>query len=56
MKKSENIITANIVMLGVLARYLLLKEDIIIETIKKSVPKRLIDANLEAFELGKSVG
>jgi len=55
-KKSGNIMTVNMVMLGVLARYLPIKEKTIVETIRELVPKRLVDVNLRAFEAGKSVG
>ncbi len=54
-KKAGDVMTANTVMLGVLARYLPIKEKTIIETIKESVPKRLLEANLKAFELGKGL-
>lgn len=51
-RESGNIMTANMVMLGVLAKYLPLSKKIIIETIKESVPEKLIKANLKAFEQG----
>jgi len=55
-RESGNIKTANMVMLGVLAKYLPLSKKIIIETIKESVPEKLIKANLKAFEQGISNG
>jgi len=55
-RESGNIKTANMVMLGVLAKYLPLSKKTIIETIKESVPEKLIKANLKAFEQGISNG
>ena len=54
-KKAGDVMTANTVMLGVLARYLPIKEKTIIQTLKESVPKSLLEANLKAFELGKGL-
>ena len=51
-KESGNIMTVNMVMLGVLAKYLPLSKKTIIETIKESVPGKLIKANIKAFKTG----
>ena len=42
----------NVVLMGVLARYMDVDKDHWIETIKTTVPPKFIDMNLAAFELG----
>lgn len=54
-RESGNVVTVNMVMLGVLARYLPMREKTIIETIRELVPQKLVDSNLRAFQAGKSV-
>ncbi len=54
-RESGNIMTVNTVMLGVLTRYLPIKEKVIIETIRELVPKKFLEVNLRAFEAGKTV-
>lgn len=54
-RESGNVVTVNMVMLGVLARYLPIREKTIIETIRELVPRKLVDSNLRAFQAGKSV-
>jgi len=54
-REAGSIMTVNTVMLGVLTRYLPIKERIIVETITELVPKKLVEVNLRAFEAGKSV-
>ncbi len=44
--------TANVVLMGALARYLPVDRSIWVETIKKNMPEKLVKMNLEAFELG----
>jgi len=54
-REAGSIMTVNTVMLGVLTRYLPIKERTIVETITELVPKKLVEVNLRAFEAGKSV-
>lgn len=44
--------TANVVLMGALARYLPVERSTWEETIKKNMPEKLVKMNLEAFELG----
>jgi len=44
--------TANVVLMGALARYLPVERSTWEETIKKDMPEKLVKMNLEAFELG----
>jgi len=44
--------TANVVLMGALARYLPLERSIWEETIRKNMPEKLVKVNLAAFELG----
>ncbi|MCX8207390.1 MAG: indolepyruvate ferredoxin oxidoreductase subunit beta [Methanothrix sp.] len=45
---------ANIVMLGALSRFMPIEEALVLEALMDSVPRRYIDVNLKAFELGKA--
>ena len=54
-REAGSIMTVNTVMLGVLTRYLPIKERIIVETITELVPKKLVEVNLRAFEAGRNV-
>ena len=44
--------TANIVLMGVLARHLPVERSVWEDTIRKNMPEKLVDMNLKAFELG----
>lgn len=50
--KLGDAIMANIVMLGVMTKYLPLTKDCIEEAIKADIPKNLIEINMQAFEKG----
>jgi len=45
--------TVNIVLLGALSKSLDVEESIWVETIRKMVPERFVEANLKAYELGR---
>jgi len=47
--------TANVVLMGALARYLPVERSTWEKTIKKNMPEKLVKMNLEAFELGWKV-
>lgn len=55
-KKAGNEKTINMVLLGTLSNFLPFSEQTWMEVIKENVPKKTIDMNLEAFQLGKTVG
>ena len=44
----------NVVMLGVLSRYIPLGEELLIETLSESIKVKYLEVNKRAFELGKS--
>lgn len=44
--------TANVVLMGLLARYLPVDRAVWEETIRKNMPEKFVDVNLKAFELG----
>lgn len=44
---------SNIVMLGALSRFLPINESILLEAMREVIPKRYLDINLRAFELGR---
>ena len=48
--------TANVVLMGVLARHLPVKPSIWERTIKKNMPEKLVKMNLEAFKIGWEEG
>jgi len=43
----------NVVMLGALARYVPLREEVLIESINEMVPAKFLEVNRRAFEFGK---
>ncbi|AEE15066.1 Indolepyruvate ferredoxin oxidoreductase [Thermodesulfobium narugense DSM 14796] len=45
--------TINIIMMGLLSKYLDIPEDLWIESIKESLPERLHEINLKAFMVGR---
>ncbi len=51
-----SILTQNIVLLGAASGQLPLKEQSLREAISRTVPKKTIELNLKAFDLGKAVG
>ncbi len=53
--KVGSIRTLNILMLGVAARYIPVKKESIVEAIRQSVRKTLIDINLNAFNKGYEI-
>ena len=54
-EKLVNKRTINIALLGVLSKYLDLPETLWHEAIKAALPERLLDINLNAFALGRSL-
>ncbi|MHA1334623.1 MAG: 2-oxoacid:acceptor oxidoreductase family protein [Promethearchaeota archaeon] len=56
--EAGNILTANVVLLGVLAgiKPIPLSKEILMETIKQFVPKKAIDVNIKAFKMGYKIG
>lgn len=50
--KLGNIKVANTFLVGIMARYLDIKRDIWIESIKENVPEKAIELNLKAFDIG----
>ena len=48
--------TANVVLMGLLARYLPVQRGVWEETIRKNMPAKFVDVNLRAFELGWNEG
>jgi indolepyruvate ferredoxin oxidoreductase beta subunit len=48
--------TANVVLMGLLARYLPVDRAVWEETIRKNMPEKFVDVNLKAFELGWEQG
>jgi len=55
-RKAGNIKTANLILIGVLAKLLDISTDIWEETIKENVPPKAIDANINAFYRGYNYG
>jgi Pyruvate:ferredoxin oxidoreductase and related 2-oxoacid:ferredoxin oxidoreductases, gamma subunit len=53
-KKAGTAQAMNVVMLGALARYIPLKEELILEALCDVVPPKFLDANKKAFSLGKA--
>ncbi|MBI4619611.1 MAG: indolepyruvate oxidoreductase subunit beta [Desulfobacterales bacterium] len=54
--KIGNSRTANIVLLGVLSKYIKVEENSWIDAISKVFPEKLININIEAFRLGREEG
>jgi indolepyruvate ferredoxin oxidoreductase beta subunit len=53
-KKAGTAQAMNVVMLGALARYIPLKEELILGALCDVVPSTYLDANRKAFSLGKA--
>jgi len=51
--KAGNPQAMNVVMLGALARYIPLREELLIESLSESVPAKYLEVNRRAFEFGK---
>jgi indolepyruvate ferredoxin oxidoreductase beta subunit len=51
-KEAGNINAVNVVLLGVMAKKMDISYDKWVEAIKTTVPAKLLDVNLKAFELG----
>ena len=51
-KEAGNIKAVNVVLLGVMAKNMNISYDTWIEVIKKTVPQKLLEVNLKAFDLG----
>lgn len=51
-KEAGNIKAVNVVLLGVMAKNMDISYDTWIEVIKKTVPQKLLEVNLKAFDLG----
>lgn len=45
---------ANIVMLGAMSKFMPIEEALVLEALRDSVPRKYIDVNMKAFELGKA--
>lgn len=45
---------ANIVMLGAMSKFMPIEEALVLDALRDSVPKKYIDVNMKAFELGKA--
>ena len=56
--EAGNILTANVVLLGILAgvNIIPLSEKILKETVKRFVPKKALDVNIKAFNMGFKIG
>ena len=50
-----NLKTVNVVLIGLLSKFMDIPEEQWIDTLKSTVPEKVIDVNLKAFKLGRSV-
>lgn len=55
-KKVGNIRTANLALIGVLSSFLPVNKEIFMEVLKKNLPSKIVDVNLQAFEEGRKEG
>lgn len=53
--EAGNLKTVNVVLIGLLSKYMDISEEQWIETLKNTVPEKVVDVNLKAFQLGRSV-
>jgi len=53
-ERAGNAVAMNVVMLGALARYIPLSEELTIHALSLVVPQRFLEANKKAFALGKA--
>ncbi len=51
-KKAGHVQAMNTVMIGAISKFLPISENVLKECVKASVPKRTVDINIKAFELG----
>lgn len=51
-KEAGHVQSMNTVMIGAVSKYLPLSKDVLIECVRLSVPKKTVDINIKAFELG----
>ncbi|WP_298684905.1 indolepyruvate oxidoreductase subunit beta [uncultured Methanomethylovorans sp.] len=51
-KAAGHVQSMNTVMIGAVSKYLPLSKDVLIECVRGSVPKKTVDINIKAFELG----
>lgn len=52
-RKIGNLKVFNVLMLGIVSKYMDIDEDLWIDQIKNNVPKNTIDVNIKAFEVGR---
>ena len=52
-KEAGHVQSMNTVMIGAVSKYLPLSEDVLLDCVKASVPKRTMDINIKAFEFGR---
>ena len=53
--QAGNIKTVNVVLLGVLSKLTEIDESLWIDSVKDTVPQKVVDVNVKAFEIGRSV-
>lgn len=53
--QAGNIKTVNVVLLGVLSKLTEIDESMWIDSVKDTVPQKVVDVNVKAFEIGRSV-
>jgi indolepyruvate ferredoxin oxidoreductase beta subunit len=49
-------LSQNVVMLGAAAKWMPLKPETLLESVKRLVPKKTIEINVKAFEMGRAAG
>jgi indolepyruvate ferredoxin oxidoreductase beta subunit len=54
-KQCGNLKVVNVVLLGIMAKFTAIKKDIWLDAIRETVPQKLLDVNLKAFEAGYSL-
>jgi indolepyruvate ferredoxin oxidoreductase beta subunit len=47
-------LSMNVVMLGALSKHIPIKEELLLEALRKVVPARFMDVNMQAFQIGKA--
>ncbi len=52
-KEAGHVQSMNTVMVGAVSKYLPLSKDVLMDCIRQSVPKKTVDLNIKAFELGR---
>lgn len=51
--RAGNIKTVNVCLIGVLSKHTDIAEDMWIESVKSTVPQKVVDVNIDAFKLGR---